>query len=117
MTIATRPAPGPARDYHFPAFSRHLLMNGMTVIVARVTKLPLVSVATVIDATALDDFPEKEGLAELTAQSLREGPEERTGVRLALDLETLGTSLEAGADWDSSVLSMTVLRAILDRAF
>jgi len=104
MTIATRPTPGPAREYHFPAFTRSVLANGITVIVARVTKLPLVSVATVIDATALDDFREKEGLAELTAQSLREGTEERNGVRLALDLEKLGTSLEAGADWDGTVL-------------
>ena len=117
MTTATRPVPGPAREYHFPAFTRHTLPNGITVIVARVTKLPLVSVATVIDATALDDFPGKEGLAELTAQSLREGTEERNGVRLALDLEKLGTSLETGADWDSTVLSMTVLRTNLDQAF
>ena len=117
MTIATRPTPGPAHEYHFPAFTRSVLANGITVIVARVTKLPLVSVATVIDATALDDFREKEGLAELTAQSLREGTEERNGVRLALDLEKLGTSLEAGADWDGTVLSMTVLRANLDQAF
>ena len=117
MTIAIRPTPGPAREYHFPAFTKSTLPNGITVIVARVTKLPLVSVATLVGSTALADGPGKEGLAELTAQALREGTDQRNGVRLALDLEKLGTSLETGADWDSTVASMTVLRANLDRAF
>lgn len=112
-----RPTPGPAREYHFPHFSKEVLENGITVIVAPVTKLPLVSVATVIDATAVLDPVGKEGLAELTAQALREGTPERSGVQLALDLEKLGTSLEAGADWDSTVLSMTVLKSNLESAF
>lgn len=117
MTTATRPTPGPAREYHFPRFSKHVLDSGITVIVATVTKLPLVSVATVIDATAILDPIGKEGVAELTAQALREGTPERNGVQLALDLEKLGTSLEAGADWDSTVASMTVLKSNLKSAF
>ena len=117
MTTATRPIPGPAREYHFPRFSKRILDNGITVIVSAVTKLPLVSVATVIDATAVLDPRGKEGIAELTAQALREGTAERNGVQLALDLEKLGTSLEAGADWDSTVASMTVLKSKLDSAF
>lgn len=117
MTVATRPTPGPAREYHFPPFTKIRLANGITVIVARVTKLPLVSVATVFGATAVIDPIGKEGLAELTAQSLREGTEKRNGVQLSVDLETLGTSLEAGADWDTSVASMTVLKTNLRPAF
>jgi zinc protease len=117
MTTATRPIPGPAREYHFPRFSAQRLDNGITVIISTVTKLPLVSVATVIDATALMDAPGQEGTAELTAQALREGTASRSGVQLALDLEKLGTSLETGADWDSTVASLTVLKRNLDEAF
>lgn len=112
-----RPAPGPTREYHFPRFERRVLDNGITVIVAPVTKLPLVSVATVLDVTALSDPSGKEGTAELTAQALREGTADRNGVQLALDLEKLGTSLETGADWDSTVASMTVLKTNLKNAF
>ena len=112
-----RPTPGPAREYHFPRFTKRVLENGITVIVSTVTKLPLVSVATVIDATAVLDPSGKEGVAELTAQALREGTPERNGVQLTLDLEKLGTSLEAGADWDSTVASMTVLKSNLGSAF
>ena len=117
MTIATRPTPRPAREYHFPSFTRSTLANGLNVIVARVSKLPVVSVATVIGSSAAGDPQGKEGLAELTAQALREGTERRNGIQLALDLEKLGTSLESGADWDTTVASMTVLRVNLDRAF
>ncbi len=117
MTVATRPAPGPPREYHFPRFERDRLENGMNVIVATVSKLPIISIAAVIDATALADQKGKEGTAELTAQALREGTESRDGSRLVLDLEKLGTSLEAGADWDSTIASMTVLKDRVDEAF
>jgi zinc protease len=116
MTTIMRPQPGTPREYHFPGFERRILDNGLTVIVAPVRKLPVVSVVAVIDLTALDDPAGVEGLAELTSQALREGTHSRTGIQLALDLEKLGTSVEAGADWDSTLLSMTVLRARLEPA-
>ncbi|HEX2722990.1 MAG TPA: pitrilysin family protein [Gemmatimonadaceae bacterium] len=117
MTVATRPEAGPARDYHFPGFVRDRLENGLNVIVATAAKLPIVTVVAVIEATALGDDSGKEGTAELTAQALREGTMSRDGLELALDLEKLGTSLEAGADWDSTVASMTVLKTNLAEAF
>jgi zinc protease len=117
MTTAIRPVPGPAREYHFPRFSQVKTANGINVVVAPVKKLPLVSVIALIDATALSDPQGKEGIAELTAQAIREGTAARDGVRLALDLEKLGTSLESGADWDSTVASLTVLKQNLRQAF
>ena len=117
MTTSVRPVPGPAREYHFPRFERRMLDNGMSVLIAPVRKLPVVSVAAVIDATALDDPVDLGGVAELTAQALREGTQARDGLKLALDLEKRGTSLEVGADWDSTVASMTVLKDKLDPAF
>jgi len=117
MTVAVRPLPGKAREYHFPKFFRHRLANGLNLVIAPVRKLPVVSVIAVIDATALDDPHGKEGTAELTAQALREGTSVRDGLHVTLDLEKLGTSLEAGADWDSTAVSMTVLRDRLDKAF
>ncbi|MEO8192310.1 MAG: pitrilysin family protein [Gemmatimonadales bacterium] len=117
MTVAARPLPSPPREYHFPRFIRRTLGNGMTILVATVSKLPVVSVAAVIDATALADEKGKEGTADLTAQALREGTTARDGLRLAVDLEKLGTSLEAGADWDSTVASLTVLTDHLEEAF
>jgi zinc protease len=117
MTISTRPLPGAAREYHFPKFERTKSTNGISIITANVQKLPLVTIVAVIDATALADAPGKEGTAELVAKALREGTLHRDGATLALDLETLGTSVEAGADWDSTVVSLTVLRDHVSKAF
>ncbi|MEO5589236.1 MAG: pitrilysin family protein [Gemmatimonadaceae bacterium] len=117
MTIATRPAPGIRRDYEFPPFTRHQLENGISVIIAPASRLPLVSIVTVVDVSALLDFPDKQGLAELTAQAIREGTQDRDGATLTLDLERLGTSLETGADWDSTIAAMTVLKDRLPKAF
>lgn len=117
MTMSTRPQPGPPREYHFPTFEQRLLKNGMRLIVAPVPKLPVVTVLAVIDATAVADPAGKEGVAEITAQALRDGTAEIDGASLTLELEKLGTSLEVGADWDSTVASLTVLRDKVDKAF
>ncbi len=112
-----RPQPSAPREYHFPKFEVRILENGMRIIVASVQKLPVVTVLAVIDATAIADPAGKEGLAELTAQAIREGTTDIDGAQLTLEFEKLGTSFESGADWDSTVASMTVLRDKLAKAF
>jgi zinc protease len=110
MTVASRPLPAQAREYHFPRFSRHTLENGLRVIIAPVRKLPVVTVLTVIDAGANRDKNGTEGLAQLTAEMLREGTEKHNGIEILEGFERLGSSIEAGADWDSAMVSMTLLR-------
>src|SRR5688500_18669804 len=110
MTVSTRPSPGPSRTYQFPRFERTALPNGLRLIVAPVRKLPVVTVLAVIDAGATSDPPGREGLAQLTAEALREGTAKRDGVQVLEGFEKLGSSLEAGAGWDSTVVSMTLLR-------
>lgn len=110
MTVSTRPAPGPSRTYQFPRFERTVLPNGLQLIVAPVRKLPVATVLAVIDAGAASDSPGREGLAQLTAEALREGTVKRDGIQVLEGFERLGSSLEAGADWDSTVVSMTLLR-------
>lgn len=110
MSVASRPLPTQAREYHFPQFSRHTLDNGLRVIVAPVRKLPVVTVLAVIDGGANRDKSGIEGLAQLTAELLREGTEKHNGIEILEGFERLGSSIEAGADWDSTVVSMTLLR-------
>ncbi|MDP9176734.1 MAG: insulinase family protein [Gemmatimonadota bacterium] len=110
MTISTRPAPGPSRTFQFPRFERTALPNGLQIIVSPVRKLPVVTVLAVIDAGATSDPPGREGLAQLTAGALREGTVKHDGIQVLEGFEKLGSSLEAGADWDSTVVSMTLLR-------
>jgi zinc protease len=114
MTVSTRPAPGPSRTFQFPRFERAELPNGLRIIVAPVRKLPVVTVLAVVDAGATADPPGREGLAQLSAEALREGTVNRDGIQILEGFEKLGTSIEAGADWDSTVVSMTLLRDKLE---
>ena len=117
MTTIQRPAPGPSRKYHFPAFERRQLPNGLTLIVAPVRKLPVVSVIMVTEAGAVSEPRGDEGIAELTARLLLEGTAEHSGVEITERLERLGASLQASADWDAVLVTMTVLKARIAEAF
>lgn len=109
MKLAIRPTPGPSREYHFPEFSRHVMANGLKVIVAPVDKLPVVTLVAVVDAGAISDPSGFEGLAQITAEALREGTDKKNGIEILEGFERLGSSLEAGADWDSTLVSITLL--------
>src|SRR6185295_7661455 len=110
MTVALRPSPTQPREYHFPRFSRHAMSNGIRVIISPVRKLPVVTVLAVVDAGASADPRWKEGLAQLTSETLKEGTDKHNGIEILEGFEKLGTSLESGADWDTAVVSMTLLR-------
>ena len=116
MVTALRPKPGPARNYRFPKFHSEVLTDGIRLLVAPVEKLPLVTVLVVVDTGSSDDSPGKEGIARLTAKALLEGSRNYDGAELAEKFEQLGTSLESGADWDSTFIKITVLSEQLDAA-
>ena len=110
MTMADvvhRPTPGPSREYRFPAFERLTLSNGLRVVVAPVSKLPIATVIALVDAGASADPRGQEGVALLTARALAEGTQRSDGAELAARFERLGTALDAGADWDSATLRIT----------
>jgi predicted Zn-dependent peptidase len=111
-----RPGPGEPRPYQFPTFESRTLSNGLRLIVAPVTKLPVASVVAVIDAGAGTEPPERDGLALLTAQALLEGTTTRDGAALTEDAERLGGSLDASADWDAATITLTVLSERIEPA-
>jgi zinc protease len=114
---AIRPTAGPPREYHFPKFERLTLSNELRIVVAPAHKLPIVTILAIVDAPAVKEVTGEEGLAELTAVSLREGTTSRDGTEVLDQAERLGTSLECGADWDRSTLSMTLAKDRLEKGF
>ena len=116
MVAALRPKPGPARSYHFPEFQTEVLPGGLRLLVAPVEKLPIVTVLVVVDTGSSNDPAGKEGIARLTAKALLEGSRNYDGAQLAEKFEQLGTSLESGADWDSTFVKITVMSERLDAA-
>jgi zinc protease len=115
--LAGRPAPAAPRPYHFPPFERRALPNGLRLVVAPVHKLPVVSAVAVVDAGAVTDPAGRDGLAMLTARALTEGTASLDAVAFTERVERLGTGVDAGADWDATVVTMTALTERFADAF
>ena len=111
-----RPVPAPPRNYRFPTVERSTLPNGMRVMVAPVTKLPLATVIAVVEAGASTEPRGQEGVAALTARLLPEGAAGLDGVALTDRFERIGTSVESHADWDVAAVTLTSLTQQLPQA-
>src|SRR5258708_18593199 len=112
----TRPNPGPVRPYHFPLAQRTVLSNGLSVMSAPISRVPLTSVVVLIDAGAVCEPAGQEGVARLVAKLLLQGAEGDNGASLAERLEQLGASVDADASWDVAMIRVTVLSEHLPRA-
>lgn len=119
MTLATPPAtkrPGALtpRPYRFPRFERRTIGNGIRLLVAPVRKMPLVTVCVVVDAGAVADLPDREGIAQLAGDLLLEGTATDSGADIAVKFERLGADVDVRTDWDACVVSITALRQHLE---
>ncbi len=112
-----RPTAGVPRPYHFPVFETRILANGLRVIVAPVRAYPVVTILAVVEAGATRDPRDAEGLAQMTTRALAEGTRDMNALELAERLETLGTTLDTGADWDSAIVQLTSLASRVEDAF
>ena len=115
MSVARRverPAPGPPRPYRFPRFERRTLDSGLRLVIAPVSKLPLVTIVALVDAGAVADPVGREGLATLTARLLLEGAPEGEA-ELAERFERIGATIDASADWDATIVRTTGLASRL----
>ena len=102
------PQPGPPRPLKLPAFERMALSNGLPVVLVGMHEVPVVEVILVVRAGATADPAGREGLASMTADMLDEGAGGRDALALADAVDFLGATLETGADWDASTVSLRV---------
>ncbi|MES2522521.1 MAG: pitrilysin family protein [Gemmatimonadota bacterium] len=110
-----RPPAGTPRPYRFPHFETRILANGLRIVVAPMTAYPVVTVLAVVEAGATRD--PIDGLAQLASRALAEGTRTMDALALAERLESLGTTLDTGADWDSAILQLTALSTRVEDAF
>jgi zinc protease len=79
------------------------LANGLTVLILEDHRTPAVLLQLHIGgAGALFEPPNMTGLANTTAQMLREGTQSRTSIQIAEEIDHLGASLGAGGSFGSS---------------
>ena len=96
------------------------LQNGVRVLILEDHRFPTVSVQLhIAGAGALFEPPDLPGLADVTAQMLREGTKGRTSKQLAEDIERLGATVGAASGFGSTdaVLSASGLSENFDAWF
>ncbi|KQY89854.1 pitrilysin family protein [Brevundimonas sp. Root1423] len=83
-----------------PAIADFRLDNGLRVLVAPKSGLPLVSARLSFDAGSADEAAGKTGAASLTANLLTQGTATRSAPQIATEIEQLGANVGAGAGPD-----------------
>jgi zinc protease len=99
------PQPGDPVAARVPVASEKTLPNGLRVIVAQRSGLPLVAADLGITAGSALDPGNRAGLASLTAGLAKRGTDTRSATDISREVESLGAVLEAGAGADASDLS------------
>jgi zinc protease len=99
-----------------PTAAEKTLPNGLRVIVARSSALPLVTVDLTVKAGSVFDPDGKAGLAGMAADLMTEGAGTRTAVDIAAQTEALGAELSAGAGREFTSVTLNALSSNLDPA-
>lgn len=108
--------PGRADDeVRLPTIVRETLPNGLRLVVARTSELPLVEMTVMIGAGSAQDPPGQDGVATLTAAAVTRGAGPLDAEALAVAVESLGGTLTAVGGTDGTVVSAEFLADDLDR--
>ena len=103
------PAPGPIVNPAPPRPATRVLRNGLRVIVARTSALPIVTAELVVRSGSTSDPATLAGLQGLTTSLLPLGAGGRKAPQIAADIEALGGTLESAGGTDGSQVVLTVL--------
>ncbi|RZJ05311.1 MAG: insulinase family protein [Brevundimonas sp.] len=98
------PAPGSARPMAAPQIAERRLPNGLRVIAAKSTDLPIMNAQLVIAGGAAADTDDKAGLATMTANLATQGAGGLSAPEIARALEALGANIGGGAGADGTTL-------------
>jgi zinc protease len=102
------PAPGTPVSVALPQPVETKLANGMRLITVERHDLPIVTATLVATGGGAFDPPARAGTASLTADLLTKGTTTRSATQIAREMESLGASIESGADRDGASVSVTV---------
>lgn len=100
-------------DLSFPAIERGKLRNGIEVVLARRSSLPVVQLSMQFDGGYASDQGRKLGTASFAMSMLDEGTKNLDAMQIARRQEELGVGIFAGASLDVAAVSMNALKAEL----
>ncbi len=101
-------------EVKFTDFERSSLKNGMELIVATRSAVPIVNINLQLDAGYASDHGGEPGTASLAMAMLDEGTKRRNALEISDEAARLGARISAGSGIDSSSVSMSALKENLD---
>ena len=114
--VARDPMPtiGDVSNIDFPDVQRTTLSNGVEIVYARSTTVPVTRVAMEFDAGYAADESDSLGVHSMMLNLMEEGTTTRDSNALAEARERLGASVNLGASMDRTVASLTAVTTNLD---
>ncbi|SEN73410.1 Predicted Zn-dependent peptidase [Sphingomonas gellani] len=110
------PTVGQLTPLTFPAVQRARLSNGIELIYAQRTAVPITQAEISFDAGAAADVPNKLGTQQLTLNMLEQGTTRLDSIQIAEAEERLGADINAGSTADRTEVSLSVPSANLQPA-
>lgn len=110
------PETGTPPDASFPDFTKAELSNGMKVMLAQRSAVPLVNFRLNINAGFAADQFGLPGTANLAMAMLDEGTEKMNSLEISEALDKLGATLNTGSNLDMSNVSMSALKSNIEKS-
>jgi zinc protease len=110
------PAPGVQQAFSAPAFAERRLANGLRVVIARSTAVPIASALLVFGGGTSADPAARPGVASMMAGLIDNGAAGMTAPELAARIESLGARIGGSANNDSSSAFVTAPTATIEEA-
>src|SRR6185295_1721622 len=93
---------------------RHVLANGLIVLLVENPSIPAVALSVSVLTGARHDSEEKAGLAIMSSRLLDEGTTTRTSLEIAEAIESVGGMLDTDGSYERIVVSVSVLKEDID---
>lgn len=100
----------------FPEIRRAMLSNGLKIVLAERSGVPVVRFDLLVDAGFAADSQAVPGTARITMDMLDEGTRHRTSLEISEGLAMLGASLSTGCSLDTCTVSLNALHRNMDEA-
>ncbi|HEX3164772.1 MAG TPA: pitrilysin family protein [Chitinophagaceae bacterium] len=100
----------------FPDVQEFTLSNGLKVMFAQRSSVPVINMNLVMDAGFAADQSAKPGTARLAMNMLREGTKTRNSIQISDEILNLGLSLAVFSSLDNSNITMNALKSNFDKS-
>ena len=102
----TPPEGGPAKAFSVPANETYALSNGLKVTLVPYGLIPKAALSVAVDAGGLNEGSSRIGVADLTAELLKEGTVTLPAEQVAEEAARMGSTLEVSAGADQTTVCL-----------